>query len=541
ALFAATFTFAQAPALLSKTLKWDEKASVFQFDSTSAPLEYWRFDDAAFNEEHPSLPYFSERIKLDRFAEVRADFGQMVWQPFDKKPSPDDAVLAAEPHLIINVEKDRRDYFARLQFIPVRKTAGGGFERLVSFELRLSYLPKQEPVKSRGGNTYTSVLTDGEIYKFAVTKAGVHKLDFDFLKNKLGVPVENLDPRTLKIYGNGGGMLPELAGALRADDLVENAIEVIGEGDGKFDNGDYVLFYAEGADKWRYDSTAQQFTMPKNFYDSENYYFLKISPGNGLRIQNQTSTTHDGGVVTTFDDFIRFERDTSNLLHEWVQTQGSGRQWFGEYFKVQTSADFSDKFQTANLLPNVPAKLNAVFAARIKSGSARYSITANGTVFTSSNFTPTGGTATETYASQQSLSGEFTPNSDQFQIQLDFTKPDDIFNEGWLDFIQINFRRQLLMAGDQLIFRDLQTVGQEAAQFRLGNASGEIAIWDISEPLLPKRQEASLSGSDLVFGAATTTLKEFIAFKTSGDFLTPQAVGKIENQNIHATTDVDVV
>ena len=37
------------------------------------------------------------------------------------------------------------------------------------------------------------------------------------------------------------------------DDLTENNILISGEDDGRFDGSDYILFYAVGADKGKYD------------------------------------------------------------------------------------------------------------------------------------------------------------------------------------------------------------------------------------------------------------------------------------------------
>ena len=49
-----------------------------------------------------------------------------------------------------------------------------------------------------------------------------------------------LDPKNIKIYGNGGKLLPQLNSEFRYDDLQENSIFVAGEGDGNFDENDYI-------------------------------------------------------------------------------------------------------------------------------------------------------------------------------------------------------------------------------------------------------------------------------------------------------------
>ena len=91
------------------------------------------------------------------------------------------------------------------------------------------------------------------------------------------------------------GMLPELTDTERQDDLFENAIFIQGENDGQFDNGDFILFYGEGADKHYYNSTTNSFRKPNNVYSEKNYYFIKIGSGNGKRIQSQSSV-----VVTSY-------------------------------------------------------------------------------------------------------------------------------------------------------------------------------------------------------------------------------------------------
>ena len=62
---------------------------------------------------------------------------------------------------------------------------------------------------------------------------------------KAGIDVSTINPQNIKIYGNGGAMLPQANAAPRPKELLENAIYVEGEADGKFDNQDYVLFYGE--------------------------------------------------------------------------------------------------------------------------------------------------------------------------------------------------------------------------------------------------------------------------------------------------------
>ena len=57
---------------------------------------------------------------------------------------------------------------------------------------------------------------------------GIYKLDFNFLSSA-GFNPDAIDPRTIKIYNNGGKTLSENLLDPRPVDLVENAIKILGE------------------------------------------------------------------------------------------------------------------------------------------------------------------------------------------------------------------------------------------------------------------------------------------------------------------------
>ena len=80
----------------------------------------------------------------------------------------------------------------------------------------------------------TSVLREGRWFKIGVTQTGVYKIDAAFLR-KMGVNPTEVNPKYIRLFGNGGAILPQLNKALRATDLIENAVLVKGENDGRFD------------------------------------------------------------------------------------------------------------------------------------------------------------------------------------------------------------------------------------------------------------------------------------------------------------------
>ena len=71
-----------------------------------------------------------------------------------------------------------------------------------------------------------SVLHSGDWFKIGVSEDGVYQISYNDFQT-LGINVSNLDVQSIKLYGNGGGMLPSQNSTNRINDLSENAIEVI--------------------------------------------------------------------------------------------------------------------------------------------------------------------------------------------------------------------------------------------------------------------------------------------------------------------------
>ena len=66
--------------------------------------------------------------------------------------------------------------------------------------------------------------------------------------------MSNIQTSALKIYGNGGGMLPNLNSEFRYLELAENAIQIYDyNNNGVFEYGDYILFYGMSADIWDFN------------------------------------------------------------------------------------------------------------------------------------------------------------------------------------------------------------------------------------------------------------------------------------------------
>lgn len=173
----------------------------------------------------------------------------------------------------------RDEAFLSFTFNPLIKD-NAGYKIVKSFTLNYSISNSNRLFQSTN-SIQNSVLATGSWHRFYVEKSGVYLVSKSFLQS-IGVNVA-VDPRNIKIYGNGGRMLPLLNSIPYPIDLEENAIQFIGEEDGVFNENDYILFYAEGVDTWNEESLTHV-----NQFADRSYYYVSTSGSAGKRIQTYT-------------------------------------------------------------------------------------------------------------------------------------------------------------------------------------------------------------------------------------------------------------
>ncbi len=377
-----------------------------------------------------------------------------------------------------------------------------------------------------------SVLENGTWIKIAVQTTGIYKISYEDL-SKYGINPSGLDPRNFRIFGNGGGMLPESNASPRTDDLRENPIFVAGESDGSFDPGDYFLFYGESPDDWIYNQTDNLFRHRKNIYTDFNYYFFTFNTGPGKRISDEQSTSLPAtDHINTFNDFFLYEKDDLNLIK-------SGREWYDkDLFDLTTSRSYS--FSIPNKHPSIPATIVVDVAARSTAGATSFRVSVNDQQLTTLSVPSVSGDYLDNYARKKTGTATFSGNGPLFTVKLDYIKTSS-GQTGWLNYIAINAVRLLSMSGNQMSFRSVAGSGPgRVTEYTLSFAAAGLMVWDVTDKGNIRRIHTTVSGSSLTFRLATDTVREFIAFD-GGSFLTPEYAGMISNQNLHGSAPVDYV
>lgn len=373
-----------------------------------------------------------------------------------------------------------------------------------------------------------SVLALGNWYKIGVAEAGVYKLDMAFL-NSLGI-TGNIPSGQVKIFGNGGGMLPESNAEIPVDDLEENAIWVDDGGDGSLNGSDYILFFARGPHEWLKDSANKRFSHKKNIYSDKAYYYLTIG-GTGLRIPAQAGNPAAAITVTSFDERYFHELDTVNFLN-------SGKEWYGEEFSNLPGRVLSRSFSLPyNDLLQQQSTIVTNVAARSVNVSSRFSVSVNGQQVQQLTVPQISTALYDLFGQSSQKADNFILNQNSAVVTVNYSQGS--FNsQGWLNWFEFFARRNLsISAGKQLLFRDWNSVGSGNAEFILSNADASTLVWDVTDARHPVKMNTTFSGNQVRFANDAQRLREYVAF--SNTFLIPQPEGKVFNQNLHNITEKD--
>jgi len=207
---------------------------------------------------------------------------------------------------------------------------------LVNYEAARRYRRQTSAASETSARWRNLALTPASTpaYKVLVNRTGLYRLTYDDLRNA-GLPVDTLDPRTIRLLDGGNG------GA-------EVALWVIGEDDGHFNPGDSVFFYGRAVNT-RYTGT--------------NVYWLSYGASSGARWQTKNgSPSGNGSNPIRFLSASHFEENhwywsylpmLPNVDHwYWSFVQAQPNQPASKTYTVTVSALATGDY-TATLRPSI--------------------------------------------------------------------------------------------------------------------------------------------------------------------------------------------
>ena len=373
-----------------------------------------------------------------------------------------------------------------------------------------------------------SLLDSEGWHKVSVAETGIYKITPAFLSanNISSTPVAI---NSIKVAGNGGGMLAEAFTASRPIDLVDQALKVNDvNGDGLFNGDDYILFYAQGPHQFSYNTAGARYDYVNNIYRDLNYYFINVNGSGGKRPTSQASLSNPQLQVNSFDDYDAVEDDNVNLV-------GTGRQWFGDVFEFTLSYNYS--FSFPNIITTEAAQLLVDVVGRSSSGntsiSTRY---ANQQIL--SNAIPAYQTFGDypNYVERSQERTSFNPQGANITLNLTYDNSANPSAVAWLDKVVINVRRRLSFAGisNLLQFRDARSVATgNRVEYSIAQAPANLTVWDVTDiSSISELVGSYQTDGTYSFVADASNLKEYVAF-TGGNFNAPTYVEAVQAQNLH--------
>ncbi|MDV6168243.1 type IX secretion system sortase PorU [Flavobacterium sp. DG1-102-2] len=417
----------------------------------------------------------------------------------------------------INTSKARDEFYAKLTLSPIIKD-GSGYKRVKSFSYTYSLGASNTVL---GVNDFdqisNSVLASGEWYRFYVEKSGVYRISRSFLQ-QIGLNV-NTDPRNIKIYGNGGRMVPMANSVDYPSDLEENAIRFIGEEDGSFDNSDYILLYAEGVDNWNAESGTHN-----NLFADKSYYYVTAQGGAGKRVSVMGQPTGAATLTTAiFDEYQYHERDLVNIAR-------LGRKWHGEAFNVNNKQQF--EFTIPDIDPSpVSIRISAAANSVVATSMAA---TVNGQSLGQANFLIPGD---HNSAYDGFVTGTYTPSGNTLTVELTYNNNGAPGSNAWLDYIIVQAKRKLQGNGRQFRFQYNEAATNNGViQYDISNAAGISEVWDITDIYNAGRIVNEGLQNQFSFKAVLGEIRKYISVVPS-NYLTPlrDNNSRVTNQNIKGT------
>ncbi|HEU0137431.1 MAG TPA: type IX secretion system sortase PorU, partial [Flavobacterium sp.] len=498
------------------TIEWVDKATTSNGTST--------FTIPQFNKENFAFDAISRQIsyniKLPLSAPASSRSLQItntVYEPISAAAigdlSPQGFPSAINATLTAITARDL--FYGLLQLSPIIKD-NTGYRKLKSFSYSFDSDSGARMRRSANVSAVTSSnLATGDWYRFYVEKSGVYKISKGFLQS-LGFNTDG-DPRNIKIYGNGGRMLPLMNSEPYPDDLAENAIYFQGEQDGQFDGSDYILFYAEGVDTWNDESQTHN-----NLYATKSYYYVTSKGGAGKRINDMVQPS-GGTSVSVFEDYQYHEKDLVNIAR-------LGRKWFGEQFSVDNEHEFEFKFP--GVVSSEPASLK-IYAAASSFTSTSFNVESNGQA--AGTMTMGALSAGSDVEARANILSANIGASETLKIKMTYNNNGVPGSRGYLDYIIVKAKRALKGYGKQYRFEYDGSASTGAVQFNITGATSIPQVWDVTD-IYNVTKAANAGQGSFSFSAGLGDIRKYVVLDNA-DYYSPLKEGqpKVVNQDLKGT------
>ncbi|WP_089755739.1 type IX secretion system sortase PorU [Chryseobacterium soldanellicola] len=519
------------------TIEWDG-SKIQDFGDTKLTLPHFKNEGFSFSQNNIFI------TTKQKIGERQLKISNLVWESASNKDlfELNKDLLQGRDITDISYYYLEGERYASIH-VALFKNVKGKALRLSSFEISDSGSSNKFGTAKVG--TTANPLSTGNFYKIKVDKSGIFKIDSQFLSAN-GINPSSVNPKNFRIYGNGGVMLPEYNQDVKYSALQENAIQVVGEDDGVWNDGDYALFYAQGPNGYnlynttngngfkRVDTRNDTSENLKNIYEDFSYYYINFDKGAGKRVQPVDVNLPTTPLITRYDDYQVINNDQKNLLK-------LGRIWVEDApFTTNKAITLNTKspIQSGDVIRyraqviGYKSQQNSVTFNINNQNPVTISVPANSPNY-AYDFFPTRYSGTVSGLSGNQITFNYNPNIT--------VNPNGVF---YPDYLEVQYKENLTYNGAQMNFRDfsLESGTNTSYGFSIANPSGMEQVWDVTDITNANRRvNKATGGASFNFAYVTSDQNfnnEFVAFKASAAY-SPQFVERIANQNLSALQNVD--
>ncbi len=382
-------------------------------------------------------------------------------------------------------------------------------------------------------------LFSGEWYKIEVPNQGVHSISKDWLEDQLGINLPSISNSSIQMYGVPGGILDASSNYDDTERLLPISTLVDDGGDGSFDNpADRILFYASGVDDVSYDNETQRDQLTKNIYTSTNYVYLRIGDNTILnRIATEEMASQPEVLVRQYQMSSFLHEDQVNLLDDFISTQGSGQNWYGQELSNTGSFSFSAK----GLVP-VSGLTEATVVARLAGRSSeREEITLRiGSEEENRTFTAVNTSNIEAlYARDVTMEKEVVGISSDDEIFVDFQKRDRDARL-WLDELSVHGTAPIEYTSGALEFNNILALATSDEAGLSISSQTDLTIWNITDKRNISAVTPLTANDQLVISTNSDEVERFVAF-SDDDISNPENASLVEFRNVIEEGKVDLL
>ncbi|MGB0429583.1 MAG: C25 family cysteine peptidase, partial [Bacteroidia bacterium] len=422
---------------------------------------------------------------------------------------------------------------------PLRKN-GNQIELIDDFNLEITWIADDNTngnLARKRSNKIDSKLRSGTWHKISVTQNGIYKLDKSFF-DKNDIDISGTDVNKIAVFGYGGRELPMLNSADRPEDIAQIPSKSFGLTDGSFDNGDYIIFYAQGPLTWQLNNKGTFYKHEKHAYADDIQYFVGI--GEHSREEPTSLPELSGNSDVLIDEYDYLYVHHIDQLTDISKNVKTGKEWFGEEFNFNTKQEFDlgtiDGFKSSDSF----MIKSSVYARNVSSGSS-FNVLLNGKNVLTQFCSRAGSDYLDTYAHSNTSTIKAKSSSNALKLTYEYNKPNSSA-VGWLNFFEIQAKAKLIYNGQQLSFRnkDIITSTESLAEIRIQSTANNFLIWNVSQINDVKSVPFNVNNGTVSFKTYAENVDEYIIFNPS-NALNPNYVDEVKNQNLHGMPFADVL